>query len=643
MIIELGHFALCLALMLGLTLSVVPMWGAAAGRAGWMRLSHPLAISVCGLLSISFLSLVHAYAMSDFSVRNVFENSHTLKPWIYKLSGAWGNHEGSILLWAWMLSAWAFAMAQGAVKLPAALQARALSVMGMIVSGFLLFILLTSNPFLRLSPSPVEGVDLNPILQDPLQAIHPPVLYAGYVGFSVAFCFAIAALVEKKVDAEWASFLRPWVLAAWAFLTCGIALGSTWAYYELGWGGFWFWDPVENASLMPWLAGTALLHSVAALEKRGALKVWTVFLCILVFSLSLVGTFLVRSGVLTSVHAFASDPSRGLFILVLLSLAAGGAFLLYALRAPYIKMGPSFRPVSREAGILLNNVFLFTFLATVFMGTLYPIFMSALDLGSVSVGAPYFTTTLAPLLLPFAFLMGLGPWLAWRETALPTIKKNLVAPVAMTAVLTFAVAVAPLPGRPFTVFMFMAAGWVLFATLCDFYRKTGRLLKLRQMPRAFYGMTLAHAGFALLLMGAVAATGWKSEKILWMESGSHIAFAGKQIVFTGIRPGVGKNYNYERGLFAVQKQSDPQDFTYLTPEKRWYPSQERELSEAALQLVGLDMLYIVMGDRDKDNFQRRVVRLYYHPLIFLLFLGAALMATGAAVAASSRAARAGDA
>lgn len=635
MIIELGHFALCLALMLALVQSVVPMYGAARNRAGWMMLSRPLAISTCGLLSIAFLSLMHAYAMSDFSVRNVFENSHTLKPWIYKLSGVWGNHEGSILLWAWMLSAWSFALSRGgAASLPH--RARVLAVMGMITSGFILFVLMTSNPFLRLDPSPVEGLDLNPILQDPLQALHPPVLYAGYVGFSVAFCFALSALIEGKVDQEWGAALRPWVLGAWIFLTLGIVLGATWAYYELGWGGFWFWDPVENASLMPWLAGTALLHSVAALEKRGALKVWTVFLCILVFSLSLTGTFLVRSGVLTSVHAFASDPARGLFILLLLSLAAGGAFMVYALRAPHIKMGSSFRPVSREGGILLNNIFLFAILATVFMGTLYPIFLSALDLGSISVGAPYFSTALTPLLLPLALLMGLGPWLAWRESSLSALKKNVAAPLAMTVVLTGVVAFAPLPGKPFTVVMFMAAGWVLFATLCDFYRKTGRLLRWSRMPRSFYGMTLAHAGFALLLMGAVAATGWKSEKILWMDAGSHTSFANHRVVFTGIKPGVGKNYNYEAGIFAVQSRGGQADFFLLAPEKRWYPSHERELSEAALRVVGLDMFYIVMGDRDQDDFQRRVVRLYYHPLILLLFLGACMMAAGGLVSVSSR-------
>lgn len=627
MIIELAHYALALAFMLSLLLAAVPMWGAARGRAAWMALGRPMAVSVCGLMTIALFGLVYAYALSDFSVLNVQRNSHTLKPLVYKITGAWGNHEGSMLLWGWMLSCWGFFLAVRGVKMPPALQARVLSVLGLVTAGFLFYILMASNPFLRLSPSPREGMDLNPILQDPLLAIHPPVLYAGYVGFAVAFCFAIAALVGKKVDAGWAALLRPWVLAAWVFLTLGIMLGATWAYYELGWGGFWFWDPVENASLMPWLAGTALLHSVAALEKRGALKIWTVFLCILAFSLSLLGTFLVRSGVLTSVHSFAADPTRGIFILALLGLTTGGALLLYGMRAPHIAMGAGFSPVSREAAILMNNVFIFTFFATVFMGTLYPIFLSALDMGSISVGAPYFTATMTPLLVPFAVLMGIGPLLAWRESPFVAIRAKLYLPLALTFALAAAIALMPWPDAPFTVTMFACAGWILSTTLMDLFRKTASFTRLRSLPPAYYGMIVAHAGFAVLLMGVTGATSWKDEKILWMTQGDEIRFAGKTIGFVATRPDVGKNYMVERAILQVQDGEKGEPY-YLLPEKRWYPTQDRELSETSLRTDGFGIIYAVMGDQDRDNPLRRVMRFYHHPLVLWVLLGALMIATG---------------
>lgn len=631
MIIELAHYALALALTLSLLLAAVPMWGAAAGRLSWMALARPMAVSLCGLMTIALFGLIHAYALSDFSVLNVQQNSHTLKPWIYKISGAWGNHEGSMLLWGWMLSSWGFFLATRGLKLPPALQARVLAVLGLVTAGFLSYILLVSNPFLRLSPAPREGMDLNPILQDPLLAIHPPILYAGYVGFSVAFCFAIAALIEKKVDAEWAAQLRPWVLAAWVFMTLGIMLGSAWAYYELGWGGFWFWDPVENASLMPWLAGTALLHSVAALEKRGSFKIWTVFLCILAFSLSLLGTFLVRSGILTSVHSFASDPTRGIFILALLGLTTGGALLLYGLRAPHITIGAGFKPVSRETAILLNNVFIFTFLATVFMGTLYPIFLSALDLGSISVGAPYFTATMTPLLVPFAILMGIGPLLAWRESSFVSIRAKLYLPLALTFALAVVIALMPWPYAPFTVTMFACAGWILSTTFMDLFRKTGRFTQIRSLPPAYYGMIVAHAGFAVLLMGVTGATSWKEEKILWMTQGDSTVFAGRTVSFIGIRPDVDKNYMVERAILQVQAGADDEPW-FLLPEKRWYPTQERELSETALRTDGFGIVYAVMGDQDKENPLRRVMRFYHHPLVLWVLLGALMIATGGLMA-----------
>jgi cytochrome c-type biogenesis protein CcmF len=636
-IIELGHFALVLALVLAALQSTVPFLGAAKGRESWMKVGRQSAISLCGLLTIALVSLIHAYALSDFSVLNVYENSHTLKPTLYKIAGVWGNHEGSMLLWVWMLSWWGLRVAHNGRRLDPAFQARVLSAQGMIAFGFLLFILLTSNPFLRLDPPAAEGLDMNPVLQDPLVAIHPPLLYAGYVGFSVAFCFAIAALVEKKVDAEWAALLRPWVLAAWIALTCGIALGSAWAYYELGWGGFWFWDPVENASLMPWLAGTALLHSVSVAERRGTLKSWTIFLAILAFSLSLLGTFLVRSGILTSVHAFAVDPKRGIFILALLGVVIGGALALYAVRAPDIKMGGTFRPASRETALLLNNVFLFTFAATIFLGTLYPVFLSALDLGTISVGAPYYAAALTPLMLPFALLMGAGPALAWRETALPPVLKRLAAPFAVTVVFTAIVALLPLPGKPFAPLMLFAAGWIFFATVNELIRKTGFFRAWRHLPLSFFGMLLAHAGFALLLAGAVASTSWAVEKTLWMKPRDVTVVAGRELLFLGVEPGLGKNYDYDRAAFSIPR---GKDFLLLYPEKRWYPATERFTSETALSLVGPDMLYLVLGDRDAKDPDRWVVRIYYHPFIALLILGAGLMALGGLVSLADRRRRA---
>ena len=635
MIIELGHFALILALVVALVQSIVPLLGAQRNNMTWMRLGRQSAVSLCGLISIAFFSLVHAYSLSDFSVLNVYQNSHTLKPVIYKLAGIWSNHEGSMMLWVWMLSAWGAAVARSGKSLPPPLQARVISIQGMIAFGFLAFILVTSNPFLRLDPPPAEGLDMNPILQDPLLAIHPPFLYAGYVGFSISFCFAIAALIEKKIDSEWASFIRPWVLAAWAALTCGITLGATWAYYELGWGGFWFWDPVENASLMPWLGGTALFHSVAVLEKRGTLKSWTIFLAIFAFSLSLLGTFIVRSGILTSVHAFAVDPLRGVFILALLGLVIGGALLLYALRAPSITMGDSFRPVSRETALLLNNVFLFTFAATVFMGTLYPVFLSALNLGSVSVGPPYYSAALTPLLIPFALLMGAGPGIAWKEAHIMPALRRLAVPLAAATVLAGVIALLPLPGRPFTPVMFFIAGWILFATINEFLRKTGYLTAWRHLPRSFYGMTLAHSGFALLLMGAVTATSWVTEKTLWMNPREHVTIGGHEVLFLGVEPGVGQNYDYDRGNFSVPVPA-LNDVVILKPEKRWYPATERMTSETALQPFGLDMLYLVMGDQDDKQRSRWVVRMYYHPFIGLLLIGAALIALGGLTAMQDR-------
>jgi len=632
MIIELGHFALILAFMLALLQSVVPMMGAAQNRRSWMIFGRQAAWSSLGLCTIAFVALMHAYALSDFSVKNVVENSHTLKPLLYKLAGTWGNHEGSMLLWVWMLSFWSAMIAQKGSHLPPTLQARALGFQAMITAGFMLFVLTASNPFLRLDPAPPEGLGLNPVLQDPALAIHPPFLYAGYVGFSVSFCFAMAALLEKKIDSAWAAFLRPWVLAAWAALTVGIALGSIWAYYELGWGGFWFWDPVENAALMPWLAGTALLHCLSVLEKRGAMKNWTIFLAILAFSLSLLGAFLVRSGVLTSVHAFALDPARGVFLLVLLGLATGGALFLYALRAPYIRGAALFRPFSRETVLLFNNVFLFACVATVFMGTLYPLFMSALGLGSVSVGAPYYAAVLLPMLLPFMAMMGIAPAMPWRAGKPQTTLRRFAAPLLLTAAAGAVMLFSPLPSGPVVMISMLGALWVILTLGQDVLRKAGSLRGFLYLPARYYGMVLAHAGFALVVAGAAGATQAHSEDIRWMAAGDRTRIAGYEIVMLNAASDIGPNFNRDKAVFSAREVADDSGdsaYFFMTPEKRWYPESEKSTSEAALSLRGLDMLYVVLGDEDAAATTARfVVRVYYHPLIALLFAGAGLIALG---------------
>lgn len=638
MIIELGHFALVLAFFLSLIQAAVPMLGAAHKRAAWMNMGRQAAWSSLGLCTIAVLALMHAYALSDFSVRNVVENSHTMKPLIYKLAGTWGNHEGSMLLWVWMLSLWGALVAEaGHKKLPATFLARALSFQAMVTAAFTLFVLTVSSPFERIDVAPVEGLGLNPVLQDPALAIHPPFLYAGYVGFSVAFCFAMAALLEKKVDAAWAGFLRPWVLAAWSALTIGITLGSVWAYYELGWGGFWFWDPVENAALMPWLSGTALLHCLSVLEKRSAMKNWTIFLAILSFSLSLLGAFLVRSGVLTSVHAFALDPARGVILLALLAATTGGALFLYALRAPSIRSSALFRPFSRETVLLLNNVFLFAFVATVFMGTLYPLFMSALGLGSVSVGTPYFTATMVPMLVPFALLMGIAPAMVWRAGNPQKTARRMMAPVLLVLAFAVVLVLSPLPSTPLVLAAMVPAVWILLTLGQDVLRKAGSLRGLRYLPPRYYGMVIAHAGFALLLIGAAGATQAGGEDIRWMTRGDRTQLAGYEFVMLSSAADIGANFNRDKAVFSVKKTGKgTDDIFFMTPEKRWYPDSEKTTSEAALTLRGLDMVYIVLGDQDEKDAARFVVRIYYHPLIALLFAGAGMIALGGFVSLASR-------
>jgi cytochrome c-type biogenesis protein CcmF len=606
MIPTLGNIALIAALFLSVFQAIVP------------RFARKSSVAIFLLVTVSFACLIYAYVTSDFSVLNVVRNSHTMKPLLYKISGSWGNHEGSMLLWVWMLALWGALAIWRSLSLPPDFLKYMSVVQALLLTGFLLFVVLTSNPFWRIVPV-TEGMGLNPLLQDPALAIHPPLLYAGYVGFAVTFCFAAAALVTRKVDAVFARALRPWVLAAWSFMTAGIAAGSFWAYYELGWGGFWFWDPVENASLMPWIAGLALLHSLAVLEKRGMLQNWTLFLCILSFSLSILGTFLVRSGILTSVHAFASDPARGIFILALLVVSTGGAFLLYALRAPEIAPGPTPKPVSRETTLLLNNVFLFTFLTTVFIGTLYPVILSALDAGSVSVGAPYYRAVLVPLLVPFCFLLGVAPLLAFGGGNTQLAGRKMLLPFCLCLFTLFL-----LPWKPLTVTGFMAAAWIIFNSLNDFILKSDRLRGLRMVSLSFYAMTVAHIGFAVMLAGITGATQMNSEKILWMKAGDSVEIAGYDLSFVGADKTSGKNYEAERGVFVVEGH-------VLTPENRVYPESDKNTSESALLIDGLNVLYVVMGEAGDNT--RWVVRIYHHPLLVLIFAGAAMMAAGGGMAA----------
>src|SRR5882762_1376749 len=502
MIVELGHYALVLALFMALLQASLPLIGAARGHLALMALADTTAVAQLVFVAFAFFALMHAYVTSDFSVLNVVQNSHSLKPLLYKVTGVWGNHEGSMVLWVLILSLYGAAVALFGGNLPPALRARVLAVQGMIGAAFLLFILLTSNPFIRVVPAPLDGNGLNPLLQDPGLAFHPPFLYLGYVGFSMAFSFAVAALIEGRVDAAWARWVRPWTLVAWCALTCGIAMGSWWAYYVLGWGGWWAWDPVENASFMPWLAGTALLHSAIVVEKRDALKSWTILLAIIAFSLSLIGTFLVRSGVLTSVHAFAVDPARGAFILALLIGAIGGSLTLYAVRAPALKLGGLFAPISREGALVLNNLLLATAAATVFLGTLYPLFLDAVGGGKVSVGAPFFAATFVPLMVPLLVTMVFGPLLAWKRGDLAGALGRLTlafAAAALIALATLWLATGGPVGAIFGTALEYGERIKLFrAPLRDSWQRASAL------PRAAYGMTMAHLGVAVLVAGVTA-------------------------------------------------------------------------------------------------------------------------------------------
>jgi cytochrome c-type biogenesis protein CcmF len=643
MIVETGHFALVLALALALAQAIVPFAGARLRDSSLMSVARPVALAQFALVAFAYGALTYAHVVSDFSLVNVIENSHSLKPMIYKISGVWGNHEGSMLLWVLVLSFFGALIALFSGAMPDRLRADTLSMQGLIGAAFVAFILFTSNPFARVADPPWQGRDLNPILQDPGLAIHPPLLYLGYVGFSIVFSFAAAALIGGRIDAAWARFVRPWTLAAWIFLTLGIAMGSYWAYYTLGWGGFWFWDPVENASLMPWLAGTALLHSAAVMEKREALKVWTIFLSILAFSLSLLGTFLVRSGVLTSVHAFASDPERGVFILAILTVFIGGALALFALRASALPTGGLFAPISREGALVVNNLLLTVCCATVVIGTLYPLALEALTGEKISVGAPFFDTVLIPIALPLILLMPIGQMLAWKRGDLLGALQRLRAAFA-AGVVALAIFGA-LHGAPFL--SVICAGLAIYLVIGAFsdiaIRVAPRgtplrsiLARLRGLPLSAFGTSIAHAGVGLTLLG-LAATGWGVEKIVAMQKGVAYDVGPYRIEIEDVATRNGPNYAETFAAMTVREGETL--LARIEPAKRFYQARRMARTEAGIVTLGLGQVYVALGEQHENG--TLDARLYYKPLVTLIWLGALAMALGGACSLADRRLRIG--
>jgi cytochrome c-type biogenesis protein CcmF len=644
-IVEFGHFALILALAVALVQMVVPAWGAYVRDERLMAVGGPAALAQLGLLLIAFLALMHAYVTSDFSVANVASNSHSTKPLIYKISGLWGNHEGSMLLWVLILSLFGAAVAVFGRNLPDTLRANVLSVQSSVAVAFCVFILLTSNPFLRLEHPPADGAGLNPILQDPALAFHPPFLYVGYVGFSIAFSFAIAALIEGRITAAWARWVRPWTLGAWMFLTIGIAMGSWWAYYELGWGGWWFWDPVENASFMPWLAGTALLHSALVMEKREALKVWTILLAILTFSLSLMGTFLVRSGVLSSVHAFAVDPARGVFILAIMTIFTGGGLSLFALRARELRMGGLFSPISREGSLVLNNVLLTTACATVLIGTLYPLALESLTGDKISVGPPYFDMTFGPLMVPLLLAMPFGPLLPWKRGDLLGAGERLMA-AALVAVAAIIAGYAMTARGPWLAPLGIGLGvFVMGGALSEIASRIKLGSGSREevwrrfvnLPRSAHGTALAHFGVGLMVVGIVTTSAYKSEHVLVMKPGETLQIAGYDVTFRGITEDKGPNYREQTGAFEVKRGGSI--VTELMPSKRLYDAPPQPTTEAGIHVSWRGDLYLVLGDAQQAGGYS--IRAYFHPLVRFIWLGALIMFLGGALSLSDRRLRVG--
>jgi cytochrome c-type biogenesis protein CcmF len=635
---EIGHFSLWIALAIALLLGTLPLAGTLRGRVDWMALARPLAYALLLPVALAFASLTIAFIGDDFSVLYVASHSNSQLPIAYRFAGVWGGHEGSLLLWVLMLCLWMTAVARFSRHLPQPMVARILSVMGWVAVGFLLFTLTTSNPFDRLFPVPADGQDLNPLLQDPGMVIHPPMLYMGYVGFSVAFAFSIAALLDGKLDAEWARWTRPWTVAAWLFLTLGIALGSSWAYYELGWGGWWFWDPVENASFMPWLLGTALIHSLAVTEKRGAFKSWTVLLAIMAFSLSLLGTFLVRSGVLSSVHAFATDPRRGIFILGFLVVVVGASLVLYAWRAPKVGLGTRFALLSRETLLLSNNVMLAVAMAAVLLGTLYPLILDALGMGKISVGPPYFDTVFVPLMAPLVFLMGVGPLARWKETSLPDLAHRLrwALAVAVLAALGSAWAAGRV-GLLSTLGLLMA-WWIVTSLATDLWERVvprhgaGIWERARLVPRSVAGMMLAHLGIAVFIFGVTMVKGYEVERDLRMAVGDSTTIGADTFTLRGVRDVQGPNYDAVRGWVQVTR--DGRKVVDLLPEKRIYRVQRNPMTEAAIAPGLTGDLYVALGEELDGGAWS--VRVYVKPFVDWIWGGCLLMALGGLVASSDR-------
>ena len=636
MIPEIGHFALILALGLSILLAILPMVGASKGLFTWVSFAKPAVRAQFLLVAFSYGCLTYGFLVNDFSVAYIANHSNTALPLIYKISGVWGGHEGSLLLWLLILSGWTLAVSHWSRSIPELMTARVLAVMGFISVGFLLFTLFTSNPFDRMIPVPIEGRDLNPLLQDIGLAIHPPMLYLGYVGFSVSFAFAIAALISGRFDAAWARWSRPWTNLAWMFLTIGIALGSWWAYYELGWGGWWFWDPVENASFMPWLIGTALIHSLAATEKRGVFKAWTILLAVLAFSLSLLGTFLVRSGVLVSVHSFATDPARGLFILIFLAVVVGGSLLLYAWRAPRIVSHVHFELISRETAILLNNIVFGVLCFAVFLGTLYPLFLDALGLGKISVGPPYFDFIFKIIGFPLAFVAGVGTLLRWKKDSMSRFKTPIIYLLIPSVIATIGISTL-MPHYSMGSFLgiFCGIAIIMFSIkiLADRTANTDIIKGLCNTPRGIYGMVIAHMGMGVFIIGVTITNIYSVERDIRLAAGDTYSIGEYNFTFDGISQIEGPNYSAIRGKFDVFKSEHK--ITELYPEKRTYQVQTNPMTEAAIDPGFTRDLYIALGEPLEQG-QAWAVRIYYKPFIRWIWLGAIFMALGGLLGASDR-------
>jgi cytochrome c-type biogenesis protein CcmF len=645
MIAELGHFSLVLAFVVACVQMVVPMIGAHRRDEGLMGVANMAALAQFGLVAIAFTVLIHAFVTSDFSLKLVVDNSHSTKPLIYKISGVWGNHEGSMVLWVLILSLYGALVALFGHNLPSVLRARVLAVQASIAVAFIGFILVTSNPFLRVSPAPFEGHGLNPLLQDPGLALHPPFLYAGYVGLSMAFSFAIAALIEGKVDASWARWVRPWTLAAWTALTIGIAIGSWWSYYTLGWGGYWFWDPVENASLMPWIIATALLHSAIVAEKRGALKSWTILLAIFAFSLSLVGTFLVRSGVLNSVHAFATDPMRGVVILGIVSFFVGGALILYGWRAPILKAEGMFAPMSREGALIVNNLLLTAAGAAVFIGTLYPLFLDAVNGPKITVGPPFFNMTFVPIMVPLLLLVPLGPLLGWKRADLVAALERLMG-VGLLAIVVCIGVMAFVSDAPWLAALGMGlATWLFAGAIYEFSSRISlfkaplatSLRKARHLPRAQWGMALAHGGLGILVAGIVGMTAWRYELVTALKVGESAKLAGYTLTLDKV--GLREGPNYEAVVGVVHVEKNGKDLGFMLPEKRNFPVERQEKTEAAIRTNGMSDLYVVIGENNGQG--AWTLRAYENNFAPWIWAGAIVMALGGFVSLTDRRYRVG--